>query len=327
MPIGRDSSIADILPQGMSPDDFYVFMAGAAAFLTVMAVGSSLMERDRLGPRLKALQERRAELKGDLMRTRRRDHMNQGSISLMRKVLKAFNLLQNKQATAITETLVSAGWRSKDAVIVYVFFKLVTPIILLFMSIPLASTMQHPAMQFLVPVAALFVGLKLPNLMVINHRTKRWQAIQRGLPDALDLMMVCAEAGLTLSATLDRVARELGIAYPELADELTLTSIEIGFLPERKKALENLQKRVDIPEIRGMVSVLIQTEKYGTPIAQALRVLSKEFRQQRTLRAEQKAARLPAIMTIPMIVFILPCLFIVVMTPAVLQLIDELAKQ
>src|SRR5262249_23731689 len=126
----------------------------------------------------------------------------------------------------------------------------------------------------------------------------------------------------SLTASLDRVSRELGSVYPEMAEELSLTSIELSFLPDRKKALGNLAERVDIPEIRGIAGVLIQTEKYGTPVSQALRVLAAEFRTQRMLRAEQKAARLPAIMTIPMILFILPTLFVVILTPAIFRVLE-----
>ncbi len=134
-------------------------------------------------------------------------------------------------------------------------------------------------------------------------------------------MTICAEAGLSLATMLDRVSRELAIAYPEIAEEMAMTSVEIGFLPDRNQALSNLAERCTLREVRGIVSVFIQTEKYGTPIAQALRVLSAEFRQARMLRAEQKAARLPALMTVPMIVFILPTLFIVILAPAIVKLL------
>ena len=169
------------------------------------------------------------------------------------------------------------------------------------------------------------MGLKLPSFYVLRVRKKRYKAIQKSLPDVLDLMTICAEAGLSLAAMLDRVARELGISYPEIAQEIAMTSIEIGFLPDRNKALTNLSERVALAEVRGMVSVLIQTEKYGTPIAQALRVLSAEFRTARMLRAEEKAAKLPALMTIPMILFILPTLFIVIIAPAAVKLMDTIA--
>jgi tight adherence protein C len=146
------------------------------------------------------------------------------------------------------------------------------------------------------------------------------------LPDALDLLVICAEAGLTVDAAFNRVAKELGKAYPELGDEFGLTAIELGFLSERRQAFENLATRVDLEAIRGVVTTMIQTEKYGTPLASALRVLSAEFRNERMMRAEEKAARLPAIMTVPLILFILPTLFIVILGPAACSISDNLFK-
>ena len=157
-----------------------------------------------------------------------------------------------------------------------------------------------------------------------NAISKRWSKIRKGLPDALDLMVICAEAGLSLDATFTRVAREMRQAAPEVSDELDVTAIELGFLPRRRQALDNLGRRVDIPEMRSLTNALLQTEKYGTPLARALRVLAAEYRDQRLLRAEEKAARLPATMTVPMIIFILPTLFVVLIGPAVLRTMDAL---
>ena len=136
--------------------------------------------------------------------------------------------------------------------------------------------------------------------------------------------MICAESGLSLDAALDRVANEIGGANAELAEELSLTSIELGFLPDRRQALLNLNRRTNLPAIRGVVNTLLQTEKYGTPLSQSLRVLANEFRDQRLLRAEEKAARLPATLTVPMILFILPVLFIVLVGPAIISVMDNL---
>jgi tight adherence protein C len=152
-------------------------------------------------------------------------------------------------------------------------------------------------------------------------------AIRKGLPDALDLLVICAEAGLTVDAAFNRVAKELGRGYPELGDEFALTAIELGFLTERRTAFENLAYRVNLDSIRGVVTTMIQTEKYGTPLASALRVLSAEFRNERMMRAEEKAARLPAIMTVPLILFILPTLFIVVIGPAACSIGDAFSNQ
>ena len=172
--------------------------------------------------------------------------------------------------------------------------------------------------------ARFILAYKAPDLWLKNKINKRTNAIRKGLPDALDLLVICAEAGLTVDAAFDRVARELGKAYPELGDEFALTSIELGFLTDRRSAFENLAKRIDLDSVRGVVTTMIQTEKYGTPLASALRVLSAEFRNERMMRAEEKAARLPAIMTVPLILFILPVLFIVILGPAACSINDSL---
>src|SRR5829696_3859050 len=164
---------------------------------------------------------------------------------------------------------------------------------------------------------------KAPDIWLSNKVKKRSHAIRKGLPDALDLLVICAEAGLTVDAAFNRVARELGKAYPELGDEFALTSIELGFLTDRRSAFENLATRIDLEAVRGVVTTMIQTEKYGTPLASALRVLSAEFRNDRMMRAEEKAARLPAIMTVPLILFILPTLFIVILGPAACSINDS----
>src|SRR4029079_3299813 len=181
--------------------------------------------------------------------------------------------------------------------------------------------------RYAVTAGSLVGSYKAPDIWLKNKVTKRSKAIQKGLPDALDLLVICAEAGLTVDAAFSRVARELGKAYPELGDEFGLTAIELGFLNERRQAFENLATRVDLEAIRGVVTTMIQTEKYGPPWAAALRVLSAESRNERMMRAEKKPARLPAIMTIPLILFILPTLFIVILGPAACSISDNLLKQ
>ena len=168
------------------------------------------------------------------------------------------------------------------------------------------------------------LGFFAPELYVSNLTSKRQLALSKGLPDALDLLVICAESGLALDVALERVANEIGGANAELGEELELTAIELGFLPERRHALLNLNRRTNLPAVRGVVNTLLQTEKYGTPLSQSLRVLANEFRDQRLLRAEEKAARLPATLTVPMIVFILPVLFVVLIGPAIISVMDNL---
>jgi tight adherence protein C len=181
-------------------------------------------------------------------------------------------------------------------------------------------------MRFGVMIMLLTVGFYMPDLIVGNLGRRRLGAIRKSLPDGLDLLVICAEAGLSLDASLVRVSGELGQSAKELTEELSCVSSELGFLPDRKQAFSNLVARCDLAELRAVANTLIQTERYGTSLTQALRVLSSDFREQRMLRAEERAARLPAIMTVPMIVFILPALFVVLIGPAILDVYDHLVK-
>jgi tight adherence protein C len=197
---------------------------------------------------------------------------------------------------------------------------LVTPLV--FALVVWAAMMavgQGPRTAALVAGLAIAAGAFAPMIFVRNAAARRRIALTRSLPDALDLFVICAEAGLSLDAALRRVAREIAPAAPELADELALTEVELGFLAVRADALDNLATRTALPAVRGLVNLLQQTERYGTPLAQALRILAAEFRSTRMLQAEAKAARLPAVLTIPMIIFALPPLFIILIGPAILQ--------
>ena len=310
---------------GLPRDSAIFLLLAAITIIVVWFFIKNVLHHNKFATRVKALQERRAQLRAELVNTRKRTRRQQAPVgmSMMRTVVNKLNLIQKSQVGKVNHMLINAGYRSKDAIFIYAFFQLVLPIFFLVLAIIISKIdFSQPFASKWKPLFVLgsaYLGLKLPSILVLNARNKRYYEIQKSLSDTLDLLMICAEAGLSLAAALDRVSRELMLAYPEMAEELMLTSIEIGFLPDRKKALQNLAERVDMAEIRNIVGVLIQTEKYGTPIAQALRVLASEFRMARMLRAEQKAARLPAIMTVPMIIFILPTLFIVVLSPALIR--------
>jgi tight adherence protein C len=247
----------------------------------------------------------------------------------MKRVVKTLKLAQNQQVGKIHDRLAQAGFRSRDAVIVYFFAKIIAPIGFGIASFVILYLFKFgdftPATKMIIVSGSCILGLLAPDLYVSNTTSKRQLALARSLPDALDLLVICAESGLSLDAGLERVANEIGDAGPELAEELQLTSVELGFLPERRQALLNLNRRTNLGAIRGVVNTLVQTEKYGTPLSQSLRVLANEFRDQRLLKAEEKAARLPATLTVPMIVFILPVLFIVLIGPAIISVMDNLS--
>jgi len=323
------SLIQDMLPFGMTPVDVVMMLVGLAAFMSVIGVYNVVLVRDPLAGRIRSLEERRLQLRGEMLRPTRRTERQKRGFNFMRDVVKRLKLSRLQTTNTVAHRLASAGWRSRDAIIVFLFFKFATPILLggaaAFAVFGLGVYELEAYMKFAVVGVAAGIGFYLPDVLVKNQATKRQHEIRKALPDALDLMVICAEAGLSIDATFNRVAREMANASPSTADEYSLTAIELGFLPERSKALRNLAARTQMTEIRGMVNTLMQTEKYGTPLSQALRVLSSEFRDQRLLRAEEKAARLPAILTVPMIIFILPCLFIVLLGPAALRTIDALS--
>ena len=237
-------------------------------------------------------------------------------------------MLQDDQVKKTQIKLMQAGIRTKDLAFFIIFARFVLPVVI---GVTRSGDALCPRLRTAMVGAAplhdgrrpLVGSYKAPDIWLKNKVNKRSHAIRKGLPDALDLLVICAEAGLTVDAAFGRVSRELGKAYPELGDEFGLTAIELGFLNERRQAFENLAQRVDLEAVRGVVTTMIQTEKYGTPLASALRVLSAEFRHQRMMRAEEKAARLPAIMTVPLILFILPTLFVVILGPASCSINDS----
>ena len=329
---GQPFSLSQALPRWLSVDDFYVLLTGATAFLCVLAISSSFSDRNPMMSKIRAIQERRQNLQKESRAPKGRKKP-ETSVNFMRAVVIRFQLLKKNQVGHLEAKLIEAGFRSNDAIYVLTFFNLITPIILGIIGFFYMRYKQQlpgavpSTMNFVWPILGAYLGLKLPGYYVGHVRKKRYASIQKALSDTLDLMTICAEAGLSLATMLDRVSKELAMTYPEISEELMLTSIEIGFLPDRNKALTNLAERCTLQEVRGISSVLIQTEKYGTPIAQALRVLANEFRQTRMLRAEQKAARLPALMTVPMILFILPTLFIVIIAPAAVKLMDVMKGQ
>ncbi len=320
-------SVDNYLPAGVTVEDLIVAMASATVVISFAAVWFSLLHRDASQKRAKIMAEQRAALRGGMIAPRRRkERLN--SASFMRQVVERLQLMKSAQAGDISAKLMRAGWRSKDAVIKYLFFKLSLPFgfggIAALMFYGFDSYELSSMMKLIVCCGAVGIGAYLPDMIIKNAAQKRQEAIRKALPDGLDLMVICTEAGLSLDATLSRVSKEMVNAAPELADEFSLTGLELGFLPERRAALDNLAQRTDLQIIRSLVNTLIQAERYGTPLSQSLRVMSAESRDERMLKAEEKAARLPAMMTVPLIIFILPPLFIVLLGPAILSMIDAL---
>jgi tight adherence protein C len=327
----EDFSLQDWIPFGLSVNDAVALVSGIAAFVIIISLLNALRFDTSFDRRLKALRERRdemrkAELSARSARSGSRQH-NTAS-GLMRDVVHQFNLLKSREASDARLMLARAGLRSPDAMVTYLFCKMSLPFVfgaLVLIDAYWLTIVPIPdSLDLLVCIGGVFAGFIAPGAYLKNLASKRRALVQKALPDALDLLVICVEAGLSLDAAFARVARELGRSYAELADEFGITSAELTFLPERRQALDNLNLRTDLPALRGVVSTLQQAEKFGTPLANSLRVLASEFRDQRMMRAEEKAARLPAVLTVPMMIFILPTLFIVLLGPAIISTLDAM---
>ncbi len=310
-------------------------LAAVASMAVMFAIYAAVTVRDPMAKRVKALNDRREQLKAGIVTGTARKRASlirkNDTTDRMRDTLSALRVLQDSQLKAVVQRLAQAGIRKKEWAVAVIFARMVAPIVLG----AIVGTVVYfinffpewgSFKRFMAFAVAVGAGYKGPDIYISNLIKKRTDLVRKGLPDALDLLVICAEAGLTVDAAFNRVARELGRAYPELGDEFALTAIELSFLSERRQAFENLAYRVKLDAVKGVVTTMVQTERYGTPLASALRVLSAEFRNERMMRAEEKAARLPAIMTVPLILFILPVLFIVILGPAACSIADAFSK-
>lgn len=306
------------------------------AVLTMIAVAGTVfvlvlpaLERDGLKSRMKTV-----ALEREKMRARERARLatekSEARTSLRNqpkdKIRNLVDKLQLKSAFAdenTTNKLRMAGYRGPAPLYTFVLARLVVPLVLFIIVLFYAFAILSPHTPVLTKICfALFAagaGAFLPNLYVQNVITKRQQSIRRAWPDALDLMLICVESGMSIEAAFRRVAEEIGPQSVALAEELTLTNAELSFLQERRQAYINLAARTGVPAVKNVTMALVQAERYGTPVGQALRVMSDDVREQRMQEAEKRAASLPPKLTVPMIIFFLPVLFFVIMGPAVMQ--------
>ena len=262
-------------------------LAAIATFAVLVAIYAATTVRDPMAKRVRALNERREQLKAGIVASsskRRRKISNKNEAAdKVRGVLDSMKMLQDEQVEKAQKKLMQAGIRAKDLAFVVIFARFVLPVVIGTIVVLGVYVLEwfpdwSALRKYGVVAGSIILAYKSPDLYLKNRIQKRTHAIRKGLPDALDLMIICAEAGLTVDASFNRVSKELGKAYPELGDEFALTSIELGFLSERRQAFKNLAGRIDLEAVRGVVTTMIQTEKYGTPLASALRVLSAEFR-------------------------------------------------
>jgi tight adherence protein C len=304
-----------------------MMLVGIATAATVVTVALPLVEGDVLGKRMKAV-----ALERDRIRMRERERLAQGNgkVSLrqqpkayMKQVVDQLKLGDWLGTDTAKLKLQMAGYRGAHAEVAFLFFRLVMPLafmlVALFYLFVVNSFGQPPMIRIAMAIGATFLGIKAPEIFLSNQITKRQASIRKAWPDSLDLLLICVESGMSIEQSFRRVSVEVGTQSVALAEELTLTTAELSFLPERRVAYENLSARTGLEPVKAVMTALIQAERYGTPLGQALRVLAQESRDIRMTEAEKKAAALPPKLTVPMILFFLPVLFVVILTPAMIR--------
>ncbi|MBR7621600.1 type II secretion system F family protein [Phenylobacterium sp. 20VBR1] len=317
------------------PDNLLALFVAIVCFATIVTIATPMITRSTLETRLKSVSSRREELRrksrealavksngGGTLR-----HADEG---LYKKVVDRLQLSRLLEDPKVVEKLAQAGFRGPRPVSTFYFFRFILPFafaVTTALYLFLVNDFGMPAMN---RVVVCFVGLTLgyyaPNIYISNVAQKRRESIVGAFPDSLDLLLICVESGMSIEAAIQKVSQEIGGTSIELAEELTLLTAEISYLPERRMAYEGLAMRTNHPGIRSVTTAMIQAERYGTPLGSALRVMAKENRDMRLAHAEKKAAQLPAKLTVPMILFFLPVLFIVILGPAVIKVQDMVAQ-
>jgi tight adherence protein C len=307
-----------------------MIFAAIAAGATVISLALPLLGSDQLEKRMAGVAAEREKI-----RQRERERLSRGDKTsrraspklYMQTVVEKFKLSDWLGEEKARSLLVQAGYRGQGPYVVFLFFRMVAPLSMLIGSALYVFILLQLDYAWTVKVgiclAATYIGIYLPNLFVKNKISRRQATINRAFPDALDLMLICVESGMSLEATFKRVSEEVGAQSIELAEELTLTTAELSYLPDRRVTFENFAKRVPLEGVKSLCLALQQSERFGTPVAQTLRVISQENRDQRMTAAEKKAASLPPQLTVPMIVFFLPVLFVVILGPAVIKALAQ----
>jgi tight adherence protein C len=316
-----------ILEQLINPHVLAMLFAAVAAGATVLTLAMPLLARDTLTTRMKAVAFEREKI-----RQRERERLAAGAskVSLrqsprayMKTIVENFNLTKWVGQEAAHAMLVKAGYRGQAPYVTYLFFRMVMPIAMLLISLFYVFVViqldQPPLIKIGISIGAAYFGMISPNLFLRNRIQRRQTSIKRAFPDALDLLLICIESGMSVEAAFQKVSDEIGTQSVELAEEFMLTTAELSYLPDRRQAYDNLARRVGLEGVKAVCLALQQSERYGTPLGTTMRVLAQENRDMRMSEAEKKAAGLPPKLTVPMILFFLPVLFIVILGPAAIK--------
>ncbi len=317
----------DLVLSLLNTQSLTMVFAAVAAAATVLTLAMPYVFADSLDKRMKAV-----ALEREKIRQRERERMAQDKqkVSLrqspkqyMQKIVESFNLTKWVGQEEARLKLVQAGYRGQAPYITYLFFRMVTPTVAFLFTVfylfVVLDFNQPTPVKIGLCIAAAYIGMHLPWMLLKSKIQKRQLSIKRAFPDTLDLLLICVESGMSIEAALKKVSEQVGTQSVALAEELTLTTAELSYLPDRRQAYENLAKRTDLDGVKSVCMALQQAERYGTPLATMLRVMAQENRDMRMSDAEKKAAGLPPKLTVPMIVFFLPVLFVVILGPAAIK--------
>ena len=308
---------------------------GVLVFATLVTLLGSMGGEAKLEGRMKAVAERREELK---RRSRQAiAAQNSGPQGLRhsdggfkKRVVERLNLTKLLEDPKVADKMAQAGYRGPKPLTTFYFFRFSMPFVMMAIAVFYVFVLNDfglPVMNRLaICMFAAVIGFYGPNIFLANRISKRRTSIMQAFPDALDLLLICVEAGMSIEAAIQKVSQEIGGQSIDLAEEMTLLSAELSYLPDRRMAYDGLARRTNHPGVKSVATAMTQAEVYGTPLGSALRTMAKENREMRLSAAEKKAAALPAKLTVPMILFFLPVLFIVILTPAIISIQDTMAK-
>jgi len=308
-----------------SPQFIAMLLAAVSAFATILALVMPMLARDQLNQRMRVMALERDKLRlqrlAELTKERSgQARLRQSPKGFMQQIVDKLNLRSQFDSDELRNKLKMAGLRGQAPLVAYMFFRVAAPplmfVVALLYLFVIADINQSTNMKLFYAVLAGAAGYYLPNVFIENLTQKRQQAIKIAFPESLDMLLICVQSGMSVEASFGKVAKEVANQSVELGEELSLTTAELSYLPERRLAFENMSKRTALPSVKAVMTALIQAERYGTPVGQALRVMAKENRDMRMSEAEKKAASLPPKLTVPMILFFLPVLFLVILGPA-----------
>jgi len=318
----------ELLINAINTKTLTMVFAAIAAAATILTLAMPYAFTDQLDKRMRAVaierEKIRARERERMAQEKQKVNLRQSPKQSIKAIVERFNLTKWVGQEEARLKLVQAGYRGQAPYVTYLFFRMVTPVVsflfAVFYLFVVLDFNQPATVKFGLCIAAAYIGMHLPLMMLKSKIQRRQLSIKRAFPDTLDLLLICVESGMSIEAAFRKVSEQVGSQSVALAEELTLTTAELSYLPDRRQAYENLAKRTDLEGVKSVCMALQQAERYGTPLATMLRVMAQENRDMRMSDAEKKAAGLPPKLTVPMILFFLPVLFVVILGPAVIKI-------